>query len=35
MVFQDVIYAYNQSFLTDVSLCARTVPAVLMGRGAA
>jgi exopolysaccharide biosynthesis polyprenyl glycosylphosphotransferase len=35
MVFQDVIYAYNQSVLTDVSICLRTVPAVLMGRGAA
>jgi exopolysaccharide biosynthesis polyprenyl glycosylphosphotransferase len=35
MVFQDVIYAYNQSLLTDVSLCLRTLPAVLMGRGAA
>jgi len=34
MVFQDVIYAYNQSFLTDVGLCLRTVPAVLSGRGA-
>jgi exopolysaccharide biosynthesis polyprenyl glycosylphosphotransferase len=34
MVFQDVIYSYNQSVLTDVSLCLRTVPAVLMGRGA-
>jgi exopolysaccharide biosynthesis polyprenyl glycosylphosphotransferase len=35
MVFQDVIYGYNQSLLTDVSICLRTVPAVLMGRGAA
>jgi len=35
MVFQDVIYGYNQSVLTDVSICLRTVPAVLMGRGAA
>lgn len=34
MVFQDVIYAYNESVLTDVSICLRTVPAVLMGRGA-
>jgi len=34
MVFQDIIYAYNQSLLTDVSLCLRTVPAVLIGRGA-
>jgi lipopolysaccharide/colanic/teichoic acid biosynthesis glycosyltransferase len=35
MVFQDVMYTYNQSLLTDVVICARTVPAVLMGRGAA
>jgi exopolysaccharide biosynthesis polyprenyl glycosylphosphotransferase len=35
MVFQDVIYSYNQSVLTDMSICLRTVPAVLMGRGAA
>ena len=35
MVFQDVVYGYNQSFLTDVHLCLRTVPAVLMGTGAA
>jgi lipopolysaccharide/colanic/teichoic acid biosynthesis glycosyltransferase len=35
MVFQDVIYSYNQSILTDVSLCLRTIPAVLIGRGAA
>lgn len=35
MVFQDVIYAYNQSLLTDVNLCLRTVPAMLIGRGAA
>jgi len=34
MVFQDVIYGYNQSLLTDVSICLRTVPAVLAGRGA-
>ena len=34
MVFQDVIYGYNQSLLTDVSICLRTIPAVLMGRGA-
>jgi len=34
MVFQDVIYAYNQSLLTDVSLCLRTIPAMLVGRGA-
>ncbi len=35
MVFQDVMYGYNQSLLTDVSVCLRTLPAVLMGRGAA
>jgi lipopolysaccharide/colanic/teichoic acid biosynthesis glycosyltransferase len=35
MVFQDVMYSYNQSVFTDLSLCLRTVPAVLMGRGAA
>jgi exopolysaccharide biosynthesis polyprenyl glycosylphosphotransferase len=35
MVFQDVIYGYNQSLLTDVSICLRTVPAVIMGRGGA
>jgi len=34
MVFQDVIYGYNQSVLTDVNLCLRTVPAMFMGRGA-
>jgi len=34
MVFQDVMYGYNQSPLTDVSICLRTLPAVLMGRGA-
>ncbi len=34
MVFQDIIYAYNQSVLTDLSLCIRTVPAMLVGRGA-
>jgi exopolysaccharide biosynthesis polyprenyl glycosylphosphotransferase len=34
MVFQDVIYSYNQSLLTDVSLCLRTIPAILSGRGA-
>ncbi len=35
MVFQDVMYAYNQSFLTDLGICVRTVPVVLQGRGAA
>ncbi len=34
MVFQDVIYAYNQSLLTDINLCLRTLPAMLVGRGA-
>ena len=35
MVFQDVMYGYNQSLITDVNICLRTVPVVLMGRGAA
>jgi len=35
MVFQDIMYGYNQSLLTDVSICLRTVPALLSGRGAA
>ena len=35
MVFQDIIYGYNQSLLTDVAICLRTVPAVLTARGAA
>jgi exopolysaccharide biosynthesis polyprenyl glycosylphosphotransferase len=35
MVFQDVIYGYNQSLLTDIHICVRTIPAVLMGTGAA
>ena len=35
MVFQDIVYGYNQSLLTDVHICMRTVPAVLMGTGAA
>ncbi len=34
MVFQDVVYSYNATLLTDVSLCLRTVPAMLSGRGA-
>ena len=29
------MYGYNQSLLTDISLCLRTVPAMLIGRGAA
>jgi lipopolysaccharide/colanic/teichoic acid biosynthesis glycosyltransferase len=35
MVFQDVVYSHNATLLTDVSLCLRTVPAMLSGRGAA
>ena len=35
MVFQDVMYTFNQSFLTDVGICLRTVPVVLQGKGAA
>ncbi len=35
MVFQDVMYGFNQGLLTDVHICLRTVPAVLMSRGAA
>jgi len=35
MVFQDVVYGYNQSLFTDIHICLRTVPAVLMGTGAA
>ncbi len=35
MVFQDVMYGLNQSVLTDLYLCAHTVPAVLMGSGGA
>ena len=35
MVFQDVIYGYNEGLLTDISLCLRTIPVALMGRGAA
>jgi exopolysaccharide biosynthesis polyprenyl glycosylphosphotransferase len=34
MVFQDTIYAYNLSLLTDVNICLRTAPAMLVGRGA-
>ncbi|HTX68652.1 MAG TPA: exopolysaccharide biosynthesis polyprenyl glycosylphosphotransferase [Thermoleophilia bacterium] len=34
MVFQDVMYGCNQSLLTDVYICYRTLPAVLIGRGA-
>jgi lipopolysaccharide/colanic/teichoic acid biosynthesis glycosyltransferase len=35
MVFQDIVYGYNQSLMTDIHICLRTVPAVLMGTGAA
>ena len=35
MVFQDVVYGYNQSLFTDINICLRTVPAVLTGTGAA
>ena len=35
MVFQDVIYSYHATLLTDVSLCLGTVPAMMSGRGAA
>ena len=34
MVFQDVVYTCNQSLLTDLTICLRTVPVVLTGRGA-
>jgi exopolysaccharide biosynthesis polyprenyl glycosylphosphotransferase len=35
MVFQDVLYSYNECLFTDVNLCLRTLPAMLNGRGAA
>lgn len=35
MVYQDVLYGLNQSLLTDLRLCVRTVPAVFVGSGAA
>lgn len=35
MVFEDVMYSYNQSLLTDLGICVRTVPVVLTARGAA
>ena len=35
MVFQDVMYTYNGTFLTDVAIGLRTLPAVFAGRGAA
>jgi lipopolysaccharide/colanic/teichoic acid biosynthesis glycosyltransferase len=34
MVFQDVMYGYNQSLLTDITICLHTVPAVFTRRGA-
>lgn len=35
MIFQDLMYAKNQSLLVDIMLCLKTLPAVLVGRGAA
>jgi lipopolysaccharide/colanic/teichoic acid biosynthesis glycosyltransferase len=35
MVFQDAMYGLNESLLTDVAICLRTVPAMLLARGAA
>jgi len=35
MVFEDVMYAYNQSLLTDAGILLRTIPVVLTARGAA
>jgi exopolysaccharide biosynthesis polyprenyl glycosylphosphotransferase len=35
MVFQDLFYATNQSPLSDLTICLRTVPAIINGRGAA
>ncbi|MDO8847897.1 MAG: exopolysaccharide biosynthesis polyprenyl glycosylphosphotransferase [Coriobacteriia bacterium] len=35
MIFQDLMYAKNQSLMVDVMLCLKTIPAVLVGRGAA
>ena len=35
MVLEDVLYSYDQSVLTDVGICLRTIPVVLFGRGAA
>jgi len=34
MVFQDVMYSYNQSLFTDITICLHTVPAVFNRRGA-
>jgi exopolysaccharide biosynthesis polyprenyl glycosylphosphotransferase len=35
MVFQDILYDSSRDALVDVSLCLRTVPAALLGHGAA
>ena len=35
MVFQDILYDCSRDALVDVSLCLRTVPAALLGHGAA
>jgi lipopolysaccharide/colanic/teichoic acid biosynthesis glycosyltransferase len=35
MVFEDVMYAYNQSLLTDAGILLRTIPVVHTARGAA
>jgi exopolysaccharide biosynthesis polyprenyl glycosylphosphotransferase len=35
MVFEDVMYSYNQSLLTDAGIMLRTIPVVLTARGAA
>jgi lipopolysaccharide/colanic/teichoic acid biosynthesis glycosyltransferase len=35
MVFQDIMYGYSQGLLTDIGLTLQTLPAALMGRGAA
>lgn len=34
MVLEDVLYTYNQSVLTDLGICLRTIPVVIFGRGA-
>ncbi len=35
MVLQDVVYACNRTLLTDCVICLRTIPAAVLGRGAA
>jgi hypothetical protein len=35
MVFQDILYDCSRDALVDASLCLRTVPAALLGHGAA